>query len=106
MLYLQAAWHFPACPDFIKRNDLENKHINGKTAAHWNNMFVFIIAKHSWNRKFLLLFNQFIFVFYRLMHIHYKAILSFVYLYPSEFGNKGNQVSAYETEKKILLQEA
>ena len=28
----------------------------------------------------LLLFNQFILVFYRLMHIHHKAILIFVYL--------------------------
>lgn len=68
-------------------------------------MFVFIIAKHSWNRKFLSLFNQFIFVFYRLMYIHHKAILSFVHLYLSEFGNKSNQVSVYETEKKIVLQE-
>jgi len=53
-------------------------------------------AKHSRNRKkTLLLFTiQFILVFYRLMHIHHKAILIFVYLYTSELGNKGNQVSA------------
>lgn len=34
------------------------------------------------------------------MYIHHKAILSFVHLYLSEFGNKSNQVSVYETEKK------
>lgn len=43
----------------------------------------------------LLLLNQFIFVFYRLIHIPYKAILISVYLYPPELGNKGNQVLAH-----------
>lgn len=42
----------------------------------------------------LLLFNQFTSVFYRLIHTPYETILTFVYLYPSEPGNKGNQVSA------------
>lgn len=52
-------------------------------------------------KEIVLLFNQFRFVFYRLMHIHYKAILISLYLYPSKLRNKGNLGPTSLTSKQI-----
>ena len=40
-------------------------------------------------------------VFQRLMRIHHKATVIFVYLDPSQLGNEGGEVSAHQTEGKI-----